>query len=69
MKPKTGKTLAFVLIVAAMAMFTVAIMVWAGETIQGKYAITGSGNCFLAINGFNALLQPNDGTCLAYGHA
>lgn len=33
----------------------------AGKTIQGKYAITGSGNCLIAINGFNALLQPNDG--------
>jgi hypothetical protein len=32
-----------------------------GKTIQGQYAVIGSGNCFIAINGFNASLQPNDG--------
>ncbi len=62
------KILLILMIVAAMAMFMVGV-VSAGDylttanrkTIIAKYAFTGSGNCLIAINGFNASLQPNDG--------
>lgn len=57
-----SKKLAVFMIIAAIAMFTVVAMASAkGKTINGEYAITGSGACFIAINGFNAKLQPNDG--------
>jgi len=60
------KRLAVLVIIVAIAMFTVVAMASADnhrgkKTIQGEYAITGSGNCLVAINGFNDKLQPNDG--------
>ncbi len=61
MKANTKRLTVFGIIVAA-AMFTVVGMASAnGKTIHGQYAVTGSGNCFIAINGFNDKLQPNDG--------
>jgi len=60
------KRLAVFVIVVAIAMLMVVGMASANDhggkkTIHGKYAITGSGSCFIAVNGFNASLQPNDG--------
>jgi hypothetical protein len=60
------KKLAVFVIVAAITMFIAMAMASADshkghKTIHGEYAITGSGSCFIAINGFNASLQPNDG--------
>lgn len=60
------KKLAVFVIIAAIAMFTMVGMASANDhigknIIQGVYAITGTGSCFIAVNGFNASLQPNDG--------
>ena len=68
MKGNTKK-LTVSLSIVTIAMFIVAATTSAGQlfplpnrhSIQGVYAITGSGNCFIAINGFNDKLQPNDG--------
>jgi len=49
-------------IMVAIAMFIVVGMASAaGKTIQGNYAIAGSGVDLIAILGFNASLQPNGG--------
>jgi hypothetical protein len=63
------KKLAVLVIIVATMMFMVVATASAGQlfpppfrhSIQGEYAFTGSGSCFIAINGFNASLQPNDG--------
>jgi hypothetical protein len=57
------KKLAVFVVITAIAMFMMATTASAvfHHSIQGEYAFTGSGSCFIAINGFNASLQPNDG--------
>ncbi len=65
MKGNIKKLVVFV-IIATIAMFIVVGMASANDqkrnkTMNAKYAFAGSGNCLIAINGFNASLQPNDG--------
>jgi hypothetical protein len=60
------KKLAVLVIIAAIAMFTVAATASADEhhrnkAIEGKYAYTTTGSCLVAVQGFNASLQPNGG--------
>jgi hypothetical protein len=63
------KTLMVLVIIVAVAMFTALAMASGDDhkdpkgkkTMNAKYAFAGSGNCLIAINGFNPSLQPNDG--------
>jgi hypothetical protein len=60
------RNLAVFVIIAAIAMFMVVAIASANDhrgkkTMNAKYAFAGSGNCLIAISGFNASLQPNDG--------
>jgi hypothetical protein len=57
------KKLAVLMIVAAMAMFTVVAMASAGQIyvhpIIGYYSVTGSGHNFVSTTGFDATYNPN----------
>ena len=60
------RRLAVLVIIAAIAMFTVAATASADghhwkKTIEGEYAFTGVGSCLIAIQGFNTSLQPIGG--------
>jgi len=60
------KKLAVLVIIAAIAMFTVAATASADghhwkNTIEGEYAFTGVGSCLIALQGFNTSLQPIGG--------
>ncbi len=61
MKGNINKLAVFLVVAIAMFMVVGTASAVFHHSISGEYAFTGSGNCLIAINGFNSSLQPNDG--------